>query len=94
MNVKWTESDPRMWREQCRVGDVAFQHLFCTSKGKPLPDWVKAGLPRMYQVLGENAQLIELLSEYLKMPSLDGHVKRQALRDKLNELVANRKSVD
>jgi hypothetical protein len=36
-NAPWTEYPHLMWREQCRVGDVAFQHLFCISKGKPLP---------------------------------------------------------
>jgi hypothetical protein len=49
----WGVDDLRMWREQCRVGDVAFQHLFCTSKGKPLPDWVVDGLPKMYSALAE-----------------------------------------
>ena len=49
----WTIDDPRMWREQCRVGDIAFQHLFCTSKNKELPDWVKDGLPDMYHLLSE-----------------------------------------
>ena len=57
----WTKNDPRMWREQCRVGDVAFQHLFCVSKGKPLPDWVTEGLPKMYQLLGEHARYREAL---------------------------------
>lgn len=38
-------------KEQCRVGDVAFQHLFCTSKGKPMPDWVTERLPNLYTML-------------------------------------------
>lgn len=57
----WTADDPRMWREQCRVGDVAFQHLFTTSRGMPAPDWVKDGLPKMYQLLGEHARYKEAL---------------------------------
>ncbi len=57
----WAENDPRMWREQCKVGDVAFQHLFCVSKGLPLPDWVKDGLPQMYQLLGDFNRYREVL---------------------------------
>ena len=57
----WTENDPRMWREQCRVGDVAFQHLFVTINGMPVPDWVKDGLPQMYQLLGEHARYKDAL---------------------------------
>jgi hypothetical protein len=53
----WTVDDPRMWKEQCRVGDVAFQHLFCTSKDKPLPNWVIDGLPMMYHTLSEIKRL-------------------------------------
>lgn len=62
---KWREDDPRMWREQCRIGDVAFQHLFCTSK-LPLPDWVKNGLPNLYttlQQLSAQAQEVERLKQ-------------------------------
>lgn len=59
----WTVDDPRMWKEQCRVGDVAFQHLFCTSKNKPLPDWVKDGLPKMYHLLSENEKLRTRIKE-------------------------------
>lgn len=43
-------------RIQCRVGDVAFQHLFCISKGKPLPDWVVEGLPNMYRLLEDRGR--------------------------------------
>ena len=57
----WTVNDPRMWREQCRVGDVAFQHLFVTTRGMPVPDWVNEGLPRMYQLLSEHARYREAL---------------------------------
>lgn len=56
--------DILLLKEQCRVGDVAFQHLFCESKGKPLPDWVKDGLPNMYKLLAENERLkVELNRE-------------------------------
>jgi hypothetical protein len=58
-NSSWAVDDPRMWREQCRVGDVAFQHLFCVSKGKPVPDWVIEGLPQMYHTLSEIKKLRE-----------------------------------
>jgi len=43
-------------KEQCRVGDVAFQQLHCASRGKPVPDWVRKGLPKMYQTLETIAQ--------------------------------------
>lgn len=59
INSPWGVDDLRMWREQCRVGDVAFQHLFCTSKGKPMPDWVTEGLPKMYSTLEEIKKLRE-----------------------------------
>lgn len=49
----WTVDDPRMWREQGRVGDVAFQHLFCVSKGMTVPDWAIEGLPKMYHLLSK-----------------------------------------
>lgn len=55
--LTWKDGDPRMYQEQCRVGDIAFQHLFSVSKGKPLPDWVKEGLPSLYRVLEENEKL-------------------------------------
>jgi len=55
--LKWELEDPRMLREQIRVGDVAFQHLLCTSQGQPMPDWVKAGLPNMYTLLEEISRL-------------------------------------
>ena len=83
MNENWTTDDPRMWREQCRISDVAFQSLFATSKGKPLPDWAKEGLPKLTNLI-ELARTVEI---YLKMPSLDGNPKRQALRAKLKELL-------
>lgn len=60
-NRAWTVNDPRMWREQCRVGNVAFQHLFVTTRGMPVPDWVKEGLPQMYQLLSEHARYREAL---------------------------------
>ena len=41
--------------------DVAFQHLFVTTRGMPVPDWVTEGLPRMYQLLGEHARYREAL---------------------------------
>jgi hypothetical protein len=70
-SLAWTVDDLRMWKEQCRVGDVAFQHLFCVSKGKPLPDWVVEGLPNMYHTLSEinqlRARLAELESEIEKL---------------------------
>ena len=58
----WTVDDPRMWREQCRIGDVAFQHLFCTSKDKPVPDWVRDGLPRMYHLLDSHSAMMDELA--------------------------------
>lgn len=46
-----------LMRTQCRVGDVAFQHLHCTSHGQPIPDWVKEKLPNLYLLLSTNDQL-------------------------------------
>jgi hypothetical protein len=62
-NAPWTIDDPRMWKEQCRVGDVAFQHLFCISKGKPVPTWVNDRLPMMYSTLSEVKRLREELAQ-------------------------------
>lgn len=55
----WNEDDHRMWKMQCQVGDTAFQHLFCISKGKPMPDWATNRLPKLYSVLEENETLKE-----------------------------------
>lgn len=55
--ANWNEDDHRMWKTQCQIGDTAFQHLFCTFKGKPMPDWVTERLPKMYSVLEENKKL-------------------------------------
>lgn len=62
----WTVDDPRMWQHQCRIGDVAFQHLFVTAKadGSPMPDWVVDGLPSMYATL-EYIKNLELEIERL-----------------------------
>ena len=50
VSQNWTEDDARMWKEQCRVGDIAFQQLFCTFSGKPVPEWAK-GVDKVYSLL-------------------------------------------
>jgi hypothetical protein len=59
----WTVDDPRMWKEQCRIGDVAFQHLFVTTHGLPVPDWVTEGLPQVYKLLETIKHLQQQLKE-------------------------------
>lgn len=76
----WTENDPRMWREQCRVGDVAFQHLFVTTRGMSVPDWVTEGLPRMYQLLGEHARYREALQRIATSHNGDPLAEDMSLR--------------
>ena len=67
--MKWKEEDPRMLREQCRIGDVAFQHLHCTTHGQPIPDWVKEGLPNMYKLLEENLRLRAMMPNEPSSPA-------------------------
>lgn len=59
----WTVDDPKMWKEQCRVGDIAFQHLFATTHGLPVPDWVTEGLPNVYNLLSVIKQLKQRLED-------------------------------
>jgi cell division protein FtsB len=60
------EVDKKLLREQCRVGNVAFQHLFTETHGQPQPDWVRDGLPNMYTLLDEIRKLESALAKILE----------------------------